>query len=264
MDDADPRIRKIVALARTLQTRHGRKKRRMCVCDGTKCCTEVLKRRPDLVRYVLIRDDVDSDSLPALPTSPIRMAARTFDSIAPTVNSQGVVVLADIPDIGPSCGDEPLRFPVLVSDRIGDPGNFGTICRTLQAVGLHHFWLVAGGVEPFHDKALRSGMGAQFSLDIRMFPELDSIVCELKRRGAGIIYRTDPHNGENCFSDRVDYRRAAIILGSEPHGAGSVEEMLDLRIPMPGDAESLNVAQAATVILFESLRRNGARQANFL
>ena len=68
-------------------------------------------------------------------------------------------------------------------------------------------------------------------------------------------YRTLPASGGNVFLEPDLFDRSAIILGCEANGVAELENSRGLNIPMPGDAESLNVAQAATVILFEYVRR---------
>lgn len=244
------------SLLRALTTRHGRKNSGYCLVEGLRCVNEILALRPDLIESCILRDDmagrVDS---PDDRTVVLRRAE--FDSLAATVNSQGVLVLAKQPESLPP--DAPLRDPfALVLDRIADPGNFGTIIRTARAVGLGEVWIVKGGVDPFGDKAVRSASGAQFAVGLRFAESLDEAVAALGRLGVTRFFRTEPAEGHSVFTEPGLFSESAIVLGNEANGAGPIDSALPLNIPMPGSAESLNVAQAATVILFEYVRRTGS------
>ena len=242
------------ALLRSLRARHGRKNSEFCLCDGQRPCAEILAGRPDLVELLILRDDRTSIELPSCHAETVILNGAEFDSLAPTVHSQGVMVLARRPDPVPA--DSPVPDPfVLVLDRVGDPGNFGTILRTARAVGLHEVWITAGSADPFSDKILRSASGAQFVLGIRNAGNLEETAAALKHLGVGTFFRTLPAGGENLFRTEDVFRNSAVILGCEATGVAALEGARALHIPMPGDAESLNVAQAATVVLFEYVRR---------
>ena len=142
-------------------------------------------------------------------------------------------------------------------DRVADPGNFGTILRTARAAGLHEIVIVKGGVDPFGEKSMRSGMGAQFAMGIRKYDSLADAAEQLKNLGVKTFYRTEPAGGNSVFKETDLYQNSAVILGNEANGAAPLEGAVPLVIPMPGSAESLNVAQAGTVVLFEYVRRRG-------
>ena len=78
-----------------------------------------------------------------------------------------------------------------------------------------------------------------------------------KIAGKGIknFFRTTPNGGRSLYREEALYEKSAVILGSEGAGADELDGAKDVIIPMPGDAESLNVAQAATIVLFEYVRR---------
>ncbi len=147
---------------------------------------------------------------------------------------------------------------VLLLDRVGDPGNFGTIIRTARAAGLREIWMTKGSVDPYSDKAVRSASGAQFALTMREYGALDDVVELLRAKGYSNIFRTAPGGGHSIFTEPELFAKSVIVLGSEGAGAGEIPGSVNVLIPMPGDAESLNVAQAATVILFEHVRRLNA------
>lgn len=240
------------SLLRALSSRHGRKKSEYCFCDGLRSGSEILSLRPDLVELVILREGSAFDL--EYPCEPLILSEKEFAKHADTVNSQGIIVIAKRPPPVPL--DKPLRAPfALLLDRIGDPGNFGTIIRTARAAGLSEIWITRGTVDPFSDKTLRSASAAQFAVDIRFGESLQELSAALKQLGISRFYRTLPAGGENVFTSKHLFEQSAIILGAEANGAGELENSIPLNIPMPGTAESLNVAQAATIILFEYVRR---------
>lgn len=244
--------RKNESLLRSLYTRHGRKKHNMCVCEGLRCCNELLLSAPGLLEFAVCSENFDPSSL---DVDFCVLTEEKFNSISATVNSQGVLFAARKPDISPEAQGTPSDPFITVLDRIGDPGNFGTIARTLKAAGLKELWITSGTVDPFSDKAIRSGMSAQFSLKLREFENLSELAAFLHKNGYKNIFRTDPHDGHNCFTEKALFDKSAVILGSEGGGAAELEGSIPLMIPMPGDYESINVAQAATVIIFDYVRR---------
>lgn len=240
------------SLIASLRSRHGRKDSGLCLCDGLRACSEVIALRPDLLDLIVIREDFRAEI--EYPIEPVILSAQEFDKLAQTVNSQGIITVSRRPE--PIAPDAPLSDPfVLVLDQVRDPGNFGTIIRTARAAGLHEIVLTKGSADPFHDKVIRSASGAQFALGMRYFDNLESMAEILRARGIEKFYRTLPAGGDNLFRAEGVFQKSAIILGCESTGVSELEGSAGLNIPMPGTAESLNVAQAATIILFDYVRR---------
>ena len=240
------------SLIASLRSRHGRKDSGLCLCDGLRACSEVIALRPDLLDLIVIREGFRAEI--EYPIEPVILPAQEFDKLAQTVNSQGIITVSRRPE--PIAPDAPLSDPfVLVLDQVRDPGNFGTIIRTARAAGLHEIVLTKGSADPFHDKVIRSASGAQFALGMRYFDDLESMAEILRARGIEKFYRTLPAGGDNLFRAEGVFQKSAIILGCESTGVSELEGSAGLNIPMPGTAESLNVAQAATIILFDYVRR---------
>lgn len=241
-------------LIRSLRTRHGRKKSPYCLCDGLRSSSEILQCRSDLVELIVLREDKAELELPPCPADRIVLPAGEFEDLAATVNSQGILVLASCPAFRPVSDPVPDPF-VLILDRVGDPGNFGTILRTARAVGLKEVWLTKGGIDPWSDKVLRSASGAQFALTLRYAESLEDAAEALRSQGYHTMWRTLPAGGENVFTAPDVFEKSAVIFGCEATGVAELAGSRSLHIPMPGDTESLNVAQAATIVLFEYVRR---------
>lgn len=239
-------------LIKSLYTRHGRKKSDLCICEGVRCCRELVQLRPDLVNLAVCSEDFDAATVGNIEFS--RITRNEFDSLSATVIPQGCLIVAGKTDMTP--GDTVPADPFMIAlDRVSDPGNLGTIIRTVRAVGLKELWLTEGTADPFNDKVIRSALASQFALKMRLFPDLNEIVCELRKFGYGRIFKTDPKGGTDCFTEKNLFIKSAVVFGSEAHGVGDIDGSIPLVIPMPGKIESINVAQAATVILFEAVRR---------
>ena len=243
------------SLLRALSTRGGRKRSDFCRCEGVRSTGEVIGKRPELVEFV-VATDRGAAALGSIKSRLEIIGDEEFSLLSETVNSQGVIALVKIPD-------EPQEPPtgdfILVLDRIGDPGNFGTMARTFLAVGGRELWLTKGTVDPWCDKAIRSGLAAQFMLNCRRFEDLHDLTEAAAKHGYKKIFYADPHGGENCFSCADLYDRSLIIIGGEANGSTDLPNLTrSVTIPMPGNYESLNAAQAATVLLVESVRRSAA------
>lgn len=240
-------------LLRQLRHRHGRKQVACCLGEGLRCCREMLALRPDLFEFALCAASFPlARDLPGLVVTVL--PDQEFAQWSTTVATQGVLVVMRRPAPPPAPATPPQPW-VPVLDRIADPGNLGTILRTVRAVGVTEAWLTAGTADPFSDKVIRAALAAQFALVLREFPDLAAVAAELRRRGGGPLFRTDPHGGVTLFAAPDLFAASAIVLGSEAAGAGELNGTLAVTIPMPGGGESLNVAQAATMFCGEFIRR---------
>ena len=239
-------------LIKSLYSRHGRKKHNMCICEGVRACGELMDAAPELVHLILKGEGV---SLPDKfnELGMITVPQHKLKQISSTIASQGILMVANKPDNGAT---SPIQDPfVVVLDGVADPGNLGTIIRTVKAVGLKHLWLTNGSTDPFGEKVIRSAMAGQFHLKIRMFDNLNEIACELGKSDITNIWRTDCRQGKSIFETDDLFAKSAIIFGGEAAGASHLEAAEPITIPMPGKSESINVAQATTVCLFEAVRR---------
>ncbi len=144
----------------------------------------------------------------------------------------------------------------LVLDGLGDPGNLGAILRAASAAGVQAVLLAPGTVDPYNPKVVRAAMGAHFHL-----PLLSAGWDELAQRLAGLdLWLAEARVGTAYSS--VDWRKpSGLVIGSEAAGPSAPARRLaanQVHIPMPGQAESLNAAIAAAVILFEAARQRSS------
>ncbi|MDQ8738144.1 RNA methyltransferase [Paenibacillus sp. LHD-38] len=144
---------------------------------------------------------------------------------------------------------------VVVLDAVRDPGNAGTIIRSADAVGADAVILGKGCVDLYNPKTVRSTMGSLFHLPI-IEADLLELLPQAKAKGMKLV-GTSLQAKHTCYS--YNWTQATwLLMGSESEGLSpTVRELMDesVIIPMAGQAESLNVAMAATVLLYESLRQ---------
>lgn len=162
----------------------------------------------------------------------------------------GVLALAGIP--APKASPDPAVDTVLL-DGIQDPGNVGTLLRTAAAAGFRQALLGPGCADAWSPKVLRAGQGAQFSISV--FENV--VLTDFLQAFAGAALATSLADAQNLFEIALT-APVAWVFGSEGRGVSSAvlaATPIHVRIPMPGAVESLNVAAAAAICLFETVRR---------
>lgn len=182
----------------------------------------------------------------------LALSGAIFGGISQLSSATGVAAVIRTPDPGalpkPASG-------CLLLENIQDPGNLGSILRTAVAAGTRQIFLSRSSVFAWAPKVVRAGMGAHFFLSIHEGVDLGGIA----RAFPGRIIATAPRATTSLYD--LDLRGdVAWLFGNE--GAGLTPDAksvatTQVRIPMPGQAESLNVAAAAAICLFEQIRQRG-------
>ncbi|MCU0841057.1 MAG: RNA methyltransferase [Thiobacillaceae bacterium] len=193
--------------------------------------------------------------LEALPAAQALVIPQfLFKGLSPTRTPSGIMAVAEIPVMV----DAPADFAILLED-IQDPGNLGALLRAAAASGVEAAYLSSGCAEAWSPKALRGGQGAQFLL--RVHEQVDLV--EVAERYPGRCHAAVLDVGVSLYD--LDLRGpCALAFGNEGAGlsAGLRAVCRPFTIPMSGGVESLNVAAAAAVCLFERARQSGgARRA---
>lgn len=218
------------------------------LCDSPKLLQEALLWQAEITAVVTI------SPLPRLPEHirQVQVPEDVMASISPVKTPQGVLFTCRLPQAPLPQTLTGRRYVLL--DGVQDPGNVGTILRTLDAFDADGLLLTGGCADPYGWKAVRSSMGAVFRRPIYSgTPE--ELAALLHRSGLplyGAALREDTVDAR-----QADYTRCTLAIGSE--GRGLSREVLNLcdqtiRIPMSDRCESLNAAIAAAVLLWESWR----------
>ncbi|KAF0182542.1 MAG: RNA methyltransferase TrmH family [Nitrospirae bacterium] len=152
------------------------------------------------------------------------------------------------------------EMPMLVvSDGMQDPGNIGALVRLADAVGSEAVVVLPGSANPFMPKAVRSSAGSIFHVPV-VFAETSDFISYSAQHSLTIV-AADVHAEQDCFSADL-CRPVAIVFGNEAKGIGEdlkPHMAAAVRIPIYGQAESLNVATAAAVLLYETVRQRGEK-----
>lgn len=191
------------------------------------------------------------DRLEGLKVDVEEVEDALLESISDTETSQGILAVLELP--GPELPNiESLNF-VLVPDQIRDPGNLGALIRSAAAAGAQAVFIPPETADAFSPKAVRAGMGAHFRLGVYSL-DWDSIRAY---SGGLTVFLADAGGQTSCWA--ADFRAPLVlIVGGEAEGASeSARKMAGVlvNIPMPGKIESLNVAAAGAVLMFEVVRQ---------
>jgi TrmH family RNA methyltransferase len=181
------------------------------------------------------------------------LAPNVLERVASTEAPQPVLAIVRMRSTGHA--DLARATFVVVADRVADPGNMGTILRSAEAAGADAVVLTPGTVDVFNPKAVRASAGALFHVPVAN----DVTIHDVARVAPQLtILGTSSHRGDAY--DAVDLRRPlALVVGGEAHGLDP-DAPVDawVRVPHRGRAESLNVAMATTVVVFEIARQRRA------
>jgi RNA methyltransferase, TrmH family len=181
----------------------------------------------------------------------ITLARGVFRSVSQTVTPQGVIAIARLEEQDAAAVVEAARrhqWPLVVLDGVQDPGNVGAICRTAAAAGAPALAVLEGSADPYGAKAVRASAGNVFRLSVARASWGD--LAGLQGYGAAA-------SGGAALGDVPIEKVGMIVLGSEAHGLSRSDLKL-VTIQLSEGVESLNVAAAAALILFEVKRRLAA------
>jgi RNA methyltransferase, TrmH family len=200
----------------------------------------------DSCSYLNILSTINSETKSYMVTDAI------LKEISDTENPQGIVAVVKMKY---SFLENKHGFYVL-TDRIQDPGNMGTIIRTSHAAGALGVIYTKGTVDVYNEKTLRATMGSIFHIPLIEDNDL-SILKELKHKGFKLIV-SSLETSKNFFE--TDLTGDVIIcIGNEGNGVSNEVYSLTgekVKIPMPGNAESLNASVAAGIMIYEIVRQN--------
>lgn len=195
------------------------------------------------------------------------LAPGVLERVAPTEMPQSPIAIVRMRDRG-SVGEGPVgellaaaAFAVVL-DRVNDPGNLGTILRSAEASGVDLVVLTPGSVDAYNPKVVRASAGALFHV-----PVVESSIDDVAAAGLTLVGTSSHDSPGRTVVAHLDADltgRVAIVMGNE--AAGLPDEWNDtvgpirrwVTIPHRGRSESLNVAMATTVLVFEAARRRGA------
>lgn len=243
-------------LAKKLKLRKYREKLGLYLVEGFHLIEEALKT--EKVETLLFSEKVAVQKLinqiEKLNVPSIQISGRDAKSLSETETTQGV--FAVIVERQNKLADflSSKKTGVLVyCHGIQDPGNLGTIVRTADAAGIEGVILSKGCVDVFNPKVLRSAMGSTFHLPVVLKGTVETLKL-LKTKGYKVV-ATSVRAKVSCFE--ADYgNKVVLVFGNEAAGIPAQIAALadfEVRIPIFGKAESLNVASAASIVIYEAV-----------
>jgi TrmH family RNA methyltransferase len=186
--------------------------------------------------------------------APVQLVTeRAAKALSDTVTPVGLVAVCRFPEV--SLDDVLAASPrlVAVAVQLSEPGNAGTLIRIADAMGTDAVILAGNAVDPYNSKCLRASAGSIFSLPVISEPDETATVARLRAAGLQVLATTV--DGETPLPAADLSVPTAWLFGSEAHGLPTaLAATADHRvhIPMPGNAESLNIASAASICLYQS------------
>ncbi len=232
-----------------MRTKKYRDKEKRFLAEGTKFLDF------DTVPEYIIIDEAYSENREILDkvkkfkeSEIIVLSQNLFLQLSSQENSQGIILVYKYEEHDINM----IENNIIVLDRVGDPGNLGTIIRTADAAGFRDIILTKGSVDCYNEKVVRSTMGSIFNMRLYYIEE-ESLLSILKEKGYKLISTV---LSDDCvpYTQMKLQEKNAVIFGNEGSGIGeniiknSDEKVI---IPIYGTAESLNVAMACGIIIYK-------------
>ena len=235
--------------------------------EGPQAVRELARFRPGAVRDVYVREDAwvtHADIVEAAQRATRWVHPVTAEvSVALSRDSQGVCAVASADAVSRELPEPSVGETLVVLAQGRDPGNVGTIIRTADAFGAVGVITVSGTVEATSPKVVRASAGSVFHIPVCIVPSFEEAHALIHRRSAALLGTSGGAGSldlSQMLAQGVSGRSRlsqshAWVFGNEAKGLSGAEMRLCdalVSIPMTGDAESLNVASAATAFLFAS------------
>ncbi len=258
-----PRVRAVAKLSK----RAARQETGLFLLEGPQAAREALAWAPETVlelyatpsaleKHVDVRDAAEQAGVDLQYTT-----EAVLDAMADTVTPQGIVAVArqaptalkDVLAAGPRL--------IAICEEVRDPGNLGTIIRAADAAGADAVILTGRTVDPYNPKVVRSTTGSLFHLPVAVDLELADVVERVHEAGLRVV-AADVGGDDFLASRGVLAEPTAWLFGNEARGLDDealARADVALRLPIYGRAESLNLATAASVCLYETAFAQRAR-----
>ncbi|WP_326546721.1 RNA methyltransferase [Mycolicibacterium sp. ND9-15] len=243
-----------MAAAVKLHRHVGRRRAARFLAEGPNLVEAALRR--GLVSEVFVTEAALDRFGSMLGDAPVHLVTeRAAKALSETVTPVGLVAVCSAPQT--TLRDVLAASPrlVAVAVEISEPGNAGTLIRVADAMGADAVVLAGHSVDPYNGKCLRASAGSIFSLPVLVEPDAVAVIDALRAVGLQVLAATV--DGELSLDEAGLAAPTAWLFGPEAHGlpadlAGRAGHRV--HIPMPGRAESLNVASAAAICLYQSAR----------
>ncbi len=245
---------KIIKEARSLNDKKFRRFHGKFLVDGEKLVNEVVCGAMEVDKLFVDSSKLSDFGyiLEKFSGNVVPVTTKVLNSISENVTPQGIIAEVFMRE---TIGFSPAQNqPILILDRIQDPGNLGTIIRTASATGFQTIVLI-DTVDPYSPKVVRSSSGGVFYTDIFRMSELE-ITDYCKRNNIKLLVAD--MGGENVFKTQIEGKNYALVIGNEGQGisAGFKANGRAISLPMKEQMESLNAGISASVLMYTLLGKD--------
>ncbi len=229
------------------------------VIEGIKLVAEAIQEKAPIKQIILCDDCEKNATIPKdlmyeiAKQECVYVTEKIFKYLSEVQTPQGI--LAIIEKNGQDIEIDYTQDIIVALDDLQDPGNLGTILRTVDSIGLTQILVSKGTADVYNAKVVRSTMGAIFRVKIIECEDLKQTLKEIKKHKFKIVVSS--LQTENTIYD-INYNKKVIVIGNEANGVElEIQELADekIKIPMIGKTESLNASVATGIILYEYVRQ---------
>ena len=229
------------------------------IIEGVKLIEEAVNEKANIKKIIVCEDTTNTYEIPThirleiAKYDCVYVTEKIFNSITQVTNPQGIMAVIE-KDIKNKEIDYNQDIIVILDD-VQDPGNLGTILRTVDSIGLNQIIVSKDTVDCFNSKVVRSTMGAIFRVRVIESENLIETIKTIKRHHFKLMVTS--LQTENSIYD-IKFDKKIIVIGNESNGVSKeIQDIADERakIPMLGKTESLNASVATGVVLYEYVRQ---------
>ena len=229
------------------------------VIEGIKLLREAIEENADIKQIVICDNCLNSDVIPKelmyeiAKYECVYVTEKIFRTITDVNTPQGLLAI-----IGRNSTENEINYNqdiIVALDDIQDPGNLGTILRTIDSIGLNQILVSKGTADCYNPKVVRSTMGAIFRVKIIECDNLEKTLQEARNHQYKVIVTS--LQTENSVYD-IKYNKKVVVIGNEANGVSAeIQNLADekIKIPMLGKTESLNASVATGIVLYEYVRQ---------
>ena len=229
------------------------------VIEGVKIVEEAIKENVKIKQVIVCNDTTKTYEIPThimleiAKYDCIYVTDKIFNLITQVTNPQGIMAI-----IEKNNENNEIDYSqeiIVALDDVQDPGNLGTILRTVDSIGLNQIVVSKGTADAFNSKVVRSTMGAIFRIKIIEKEDLIKTIKDIRKHHFKLLVTS--LQTENSIYD-IDFYKKIIVIGNEANGVSKeIQEIADekTKIPMLGRTESLNASVAAGIVMYEYVRQ---------
>ena len=230
------------------------------IIEGIKMLEEAIKENADIDTIIICEECIKKETLDSkflyeiANKECIYVTEKIYNTLTDVINPQGILAIVNKPNKVKEINYK--EDFILVLDNLQDPGNMGTILRTVDSVNLKQIIVSKNTTDAYNPKVVRSTMGAIFRVNIIESEDLLKTIDEIKKQKYKVLV-TSLNTDKNLYD--VQLKKVAVVIGNESKGVSKeILEKVDkhIKIPMLGKTESLNASVAASIIMYEYVRQN--------